>query len=132
MIEVEQHDDAGFSVESRQSDDANPDGRAEIVAQDVEQPECADERERNCHKDDSGFDSRARVEVDEDKDQEEGERSDEQEPLESALLVFERAGPLNVIARGELHLLANALGSLLDVAANIVGRDIHKDKAYLL
>ena len=88
MIEVEQHDHPRFGIESGQRNDANPHGGAQIVAQNVEQPERAHERERDRHQDDGCFDCRARVEINQHKNKQQCERGDEQESLESALLIF--------------------------------------------
>ena len=56
-VEVEQHDDAGLGVETGEGDDADPHGDAQVVAEQVEQPERADERERHGEHDDGGLDA---------------------------------------------------------------------------
>ena len=55
MIEVEEHDDAGLGVEAGQRDDPHPDRGAEIVAEQIQQPERADERERHRQQHNGGF-----------------------------------------------------------------------------
>src|SRR5436309_1167065 len=102
VIEVEQHDDACFSIESRQGNDADPYGGTEVVAQNVEQPECPYEREWDGGQNDGGLDGRAGVEINQHKNKQQGERGDEQEALESALLVFKRPSPLDVVSCGKL------------------------------
>ena len=60
-VEVEEHDDAGLGIEPGERDDADPYGHAEVVTEEVDRPERADERERNRQKDDRGFDRGLRV-----------------------------------------------------------------------
>ena len=55
MIEVEQHDDAGLGIESGERDESDPDGDAHVVAEQVEEPERADQRERHGEQHDEGF-----------------------------------------------------------------------------
>ncbi len=47
VIEVEQHHDAGLGIEAGERDEADPHGDAHVVAEQVEQPERADQRERH-------------------------------------------------------------------------------------
>src|SRR5215471_4717651 len=55
-VQVQEHDDAGFGVEAGQSDDADPNGDAEVVIQESEDADRSDEREGNGEHDDRGFD----------------------------------------------------------------------------
>jgi hypothetical protein len=42
FIQVHQHDDAGFGGNSRQRNDADPHGHAQIVTENIEQPNRSD------------------------------------------------------------------------------------------
>src|SRR5438105_4349387 len=55
VIEVQQHDDAGFGVEAGESNEANPDGDTHVIAEEVEKPERADQREGDGEKNDGCF-----------------------------------------------------------------------------
>ena len=75
QVEVEQHDDAGLGVQAGQGDDADPDGDAQVVVQQVKDANGADQRERHGEHDDGGLDDRAGVQVDDQQDDQQGERA---------------------------------------------------------
>src|SRR5437660_8979372 len=45
VVEVKEHDNAGFGIEAGKGNETDPDSHAEIVAEEIEQPERADEGE---------------------------------------------------------------------------------------
>ena len=42
VVEVEQHDDAGFGIKTRERDESDPDGYAHVVTEQPKKPERAD------------------------------------------------------------------------------------------
>src|SRR4051812_32202050 len=128
MIQIQQHDDAGFGVEAGKGDEAHPYGVAEIVAKDVQEPKRSHQGEWHSQNDNKGFDDRTSVQIEQNADDQQGERKQEQKALERALLIFELTRPLHVVAGRELNRLADTLGRGLYISTNIVGRNIHEHK----
>ena len=56
QIEIEQHHHAGLGIEAGQGDDAHPDGDRGVVAEQIEEPEGADQGEGHGQKDDRRLD----------------------------------------------------------------------------
>ena len=63
--QIEQHHDARLRVQAGERDDADPDRDADVVVEEIEKPDRADERERHRQHHDERFDERLRVEVEE-------------------------------------------------------------------
>ena len=68
QIEVEKHDHARLRIEPGQGDDADPDGDAHVVAEQIEEPEGADQGKRHGQENDGRLDDGLSVEKDEDED----------------------------------------------------------------
>ena len=89
-----------------------------------------DERERHGQHDDGGFDGRARVEIDDQDDDQQRERHDNHQPLLGAQHVFVLAAPENVVAAGQLDRafgdgLVDGAHRHLDVGADVDAFHVH-------
>ena len=129
VIEIQKHDNPGFGIESRQCDEANPDGDAHVVSQQVEKPERPDEREGDGEQNDRRFYGGAGVQIDQNKDYQEREGNDHAQAMFSAFEVFELPSPLDVIPRRKLDGFADALGGRVYEAFDIIGGDVHEHEA---
>src|SRR5206468_6494226 len=102
QIEVEEHDDAGFGVKTGQGDEADPNGHAEVVVEKVENPERSNQGERHGHENDGGLHQRTRVEINDEEDDEQGQRHDNHQALLGAEHVFVFPAPKDVVAAGQM------------------------------
>ena len=57
-VKVEKQDDGGLGIESRQSDNANPDGDAQVVVEKIQQPDRSGKRKGHTQKNQDGLNSR--------------------------------------------------------------------------
>ena len=103
-VEVKQHDHTGLGVQSRQGDDANPHRDTHIVAEPPDRRERAHQRKGNGQHHDCGLDGRAGVEVNNQDDEEEGERDNDHEALPGLEHVFVLTAPKNAVARRPMDL----------------------------
>ena len=127
--QVQQHDHAGLRVQPRQGDDADPDGDAQVVVEQEEKPDGADQGERNGHQDDARLHGRARVHIEEHRDQEQRDRHHDCHPVARALVVLELAGPLEPDPCREHDLLGDHLARLVDVVHQRTIGDVDEHEA---
>src|SRR6266436_2499307 len=129
LVEIQQHHDASFRVKPGQRDKADPYGHAHVVAEQIEKPERAHQREGHGKKHDTRFHHAPGIQIDEQQNDEQREGDDDFEPLLRALEILELPGPLNVEARRKLHRVMDALRRGLYVAFDITTCDVYKDEA---
>ncbi len=124
MVQVEKHDDPRLGVQAGQGYQPHPDGDAQVVVEQVQEPEGPDEGERHRKQYDRRPRRRLRVHIDQDKYDEQREGNHDSEPLFRALHVLELAGPLGVVAGRKVDALGNTGVGLLDIAVDVVGRHV--------
>ena len=113
-----------------QSDDAHPDGHAQVVVQERENTNGPHQRKRHREHDNGGLDGRARVEVDDQEDDEQGQGHDDHQALPGLEHVFVFAAPEDVVAGGQLDLalrdgLIDGTHGHLDIRADINVLHVH-------
>src|SRR5262245_36750526 len=128
MIEIKEHDYSGLSVEAGKRDEADPYGNAHVVAEQIEQPESAHQRERDSEQHNRRFERRLRVDVNQDKDDEQCEGNHDFETLFGREEVLKLASPLNITARRILDVLTQPLRRGAHVALNVTRRNINENK----
>ena len=130
VIEVEQHHDAGFGIETRQRDESDPDGDAHVVAEQVEEPERADQRKRHGEQDDRRSRDGTRVKVEQHENDQQRERDHELRVAASrASRYWNCPAHSNVMAGAELNSLRRAAARCAHIAVDVARGDIDKDKA---
>src|SRR5574343_926846 len=127
VIEVDQHDDAGFGSDAGQRDEADGRGDRQVVAEPPHQPDAADQRERHREHDDQRFGDAPEIEVEEQEDDEQRDRHDDLQLGDGAFHVLELAAPGDVGAGGEFDLLVDRLPRLGDIEAYVAVADIYVD-----
>ena len=115
FVEIDDHDHAGLGGHAREGDEADGHGHAEVVVERPQQPDAADEGEGHTKGDDERFAEVAEVHVEEQQDEHEREWDDPAEGFFGPLHILELATPLQVVAGGDLDLLADVLLGLFDV-----------------
>ena len=120
-----QHADLGRHASQR--DKAHGHGHAHIEAKPVHQPESADQRKWNGEHHHQGCDDVAEVQIEQQKDNKQGEGHDDPQPFIGPLHILELSGPCERIARRQLDSFADQLSGPGDVTADIAGLDIHID-----
>src|SRR5271157_1051357 len=128
-VQIEQHEDGGFGVDAEQSDQTHPHSDAHVVVQQVENPDRADGRERNCGQDDGGLRDRTGIEVQQQKDDEQRDGEHDLQPLFHPLHRLILTAPYELVAGRNANLLCNYPLCLFDVAAYVAAGDIHVDVA---
>src|SRR5439155_1784517 len=88
QVQVKQHDHAGFGIQPRESDQADPDGNAEVVIKQIENPDGADQGKGDSREHDDSFDPGAGVEVNDQKDDEKRERDNNHQAVLRTKHVF--------------------------------------------
>jgi hypothetical protein len=125
-VEVQEHHNPRFGVQPREGDDPHPDGDAQVVVQQVQEPEGTDQRKRNGQDDDERLHDRLGVHVEEDQDDEQGQGDDHPEPLLGLHHVFVFAAPDEAVAFGDLE-RRDGLFRFPDVAADVAPGKIDVD-----
>ncbi len=90
-----------------------------LIAEQVEEPEGPDQRKRHGQEDDGGLGDRAGAHVDDEEDDQHGQRNDDDKALLGRLHVLELAAPDDAVALGQLDVLGNRLLGFCDVGADI-------------
>src|SRR6266436_2550250 len=103
MIKVKEHDDAGLRIETGQSNETDPNSHTQIVAEQVQEPEGADEGEGDRQEYYGSLHCALCIHVDEHESDEQRERNNDFQLLLGAPEVLELAGPLDVVTGRELH-----------------------------
>src|SRR5699024_11047492 len=96
----------------------------EVEPAEREHGDYADECEWDVGQDEERLCDRVEGSVEEDEDQEHGERDDEPEPFHRALLVLVLAAPFEEDALGEVDFVLDPGAGLLDEAAEITAADV--------
>src|SRR5208337_4804557 len=117
-FEVQEHHDSGLGIETGQRYYSNPYRNAHVVAEQVEKPERSYKRERHCQEDDRCLDKRLCVEINEDKDNEQGERDNDLQPFMGLHEVFVFSTPFETISRRYFKGSDLLLG-IINIAAHI-------------
>ena len=92
---------------------------AEVVAQEIEEPDGPQQGEGHGQHDDAHLDERAGVQIEKQKDQDQGDGDDNLQPLIGGLHVFELAAPEEGVARRHLQAGGDGLLGLLDIGAHV-------------
>ncbi len=104
-VEIKKHHHAGLGTHAGERDQSYPDGNAEIVAEQVEHPKRANQRQGHREHDDGCPNKRARVEINNQHDNQQRNGNDNHQALLSAQHVFVLAAPENVISARQLDRL---------------------------
>ena len=104
VVEIDQHHHAGLGGDAGERDEADRDGDRQVEAEPPHQPQAADQRERHRQHDDQGLGHAAEVEVEQQEDDQHGDRHDDLQPRLGAFEIFELAAPGDVVAGRELDL----------------------------
>ena len=128
LVEIEQHDDSRFRIQTGQRDETHPHGDAHVVIEQVKKPKRAHQRERNGQQNDGGSDHRFCVQINQRKNDEQRERYDKFKPLLDVFDVFKLPRPLDVIAGRKFDTLGDAGIGGADVAVNVMAGRINKNE----
>ena len=104
---------------------------AEVVAQDIEEPDGPHQGEGLRQEHDQDLGDGLGVDVEDEKDDGQGKRDDNQQALSGRFHVFELAAPEIGVARGHLQFFTDERLSLLDIAAHVDIADVHEDQGGL-
>ena len=130
LVQIDDHHHAGFGRHARQGDEAHPHRHAQVVAQQVDQPDAAHQRERDREQHDHRFSHRVEIGVEQHHDDQQGQGHHVGQPFRSALHVLVLAAPEQVVAGRHLHLFLHHLLGFLDVAAQVAPGYVHEDVAH--
>lgn len=127
VVEVEEHDHAGLGVEAGEGDDADDGCEGEVVAEEVHEPEGADEAKRDGEHDHRHAEPALGRNVEEQDDQDEGERAGCDEAGEGAFPHFEGAGEGDGVTGGEGNIAGDGFAGFGDVGAEVAAGDVDED-----
>src|SRR6267142_4481229 len=127
MVEIDQHHYAGFGGDAGKRDEADDDGHRKIEAEPPHQPNASDQGEGQREHDDHRVSERAEVEIEQQKDDQQGYRHHDLQTRRRALEILELSAPYDVGARRKLNARLHRLLRVGDVAAEIAVADIDID-----
>ena len=127
MVEIDEHDDAGFGRDAGERDKTDHHGDAEVVIEQPHEPQPADQRERQAEHDDQRLGDAPEVEVQQQEDDEQRQRHDDLHPRFRPLQVLELAAPSDPVAGREAHLFGHGAARVGDVAADVAIPEIDED-----
>ncbi len=128
-VQIEQHKHAGLGIDAEQRNQADPDRNAHVVIERIQQPDGAHGREGHSQKHNHGFDEGARVEIEQQKDDEDRHGQHDRKFLGRALHVFELAAPDQAVSGRQNDLLLHKALGVRDIAADIRARNVYIDIA---
>ena len=129
LVKVDQHNDADLDRHARQGDEPDSDRDRHVVAQQVEQPEAANQRQRQCPHDDQHFREIAEIDIQQQHDYGECYRYHGGQAFPGANQVLVLAGPGHRVAGRQFHLIADGLLCLGNVGAKITSLYVDIDPA---
>src|SRR5262245_28736144 len=127
MVEVDQHDDAGFGCDPCESNEPNCNGDRHVEAEPPQQPKAADQCERQGQHDNEGLSEPPEVEIEQQEDDHQGQRYYHLQASLGALEIFELTAPDQVAAGRQLDLLGNRPLRIGDIAAEIPVADVYEN-----
>src|SRR5262249_7825339 len=93
VIQIDHHDDSDLGGDASQCDESHCGGDRHVVAEEVHQPEAADERKGQRRHDEPGIAEAAKGEIQQYKDDPQRGRHDDFEPLNGPCEILELTGP---------------------------------------
>ena len=127
LVEIDEHDDAGFGGDAGERDEADGDRDAHIVAEPPHEPGAADKREGHRQHDDERLGEPPEIEIEQHEDEKQRRRDDDAQLGRRALQIFELPAPFDVIAGRQFHLLGDGARGVGHIAAEIAALQIDID-----
>src|SRR5487761_2076541 len=119
LVDALQHDDAGLDGDAEEGKEADTGGDTEVVAGEVQRDEAANWRDGRVEQDEEGPLERIEHAVKDDEDQQDSERANNHQTAGAAFLAGILAGPVEVVAGGQLDLLINLVDGFFDGTAEV-------------
>ena len=127
MVQVDQHDDPGFSGHTSQGNEAHSNCDREVVAKPPHEPDAANQRERHRQHDDQSLRQSPEVQVQQQENEQQRYWHNEFHFLDGTLHGLKLTAPCGVVAGRELDLVIHCFARLGDVATDVTLTDVHKN-----
>ena len=129
MLQIDEHHHAEFGRDARERDEADPGRDREVIAEQVEEPDPAGQRERQGRHDEQRFVEAFESQVEQHEDDGERGRHHHLEPRIGALQIFELPRVRDADAGFELHLFEHRVLQVVRDRGQVASAHIHIDPA---
>ena len=130
VVEVEKHHDSGLGVYPGQRDNPDPDSYAQVIAEEIEEPDRPNEGKGDCQEHDEDLGHYAGTEVKKHEHNHQGQGDDDGETSFRPLEVLELPRPAQVIPLGDLDHLGDHFLCFIHVADQVPAGHIDEHIAY--